>query len=424
VCHGSVSRAGTTFALTKPQIKPPLRVAAAMTNSTRSRESHSPNASRMRRAASHRLARALASPQRVRKSAVFELPVDPLDSARMARLRYVGDDQSGIHRKKCGAGFAYFDAGGKPVRDKATLARIRRLVIPPAWTDVWISPFEDGHLQATGRDARGRKQYRYHARWRQVRDETKYSKMLQFAHALPKIRRQVEKDLKLSGLSRRKVLAAVVRLLEATLIRVGNDEYARTNHSFGLTTMRDKHVEVNGSQVRFQFRGKSAKWHTIKLADRRLARIVNHCQDLPGQELFQYLDDEGVKRDVTSQDVNDYLREIAGDEFTAKEFRTWAGTVLAAMALEEFEKFDSQAQRKRNIVRAIEQVAERLGNTPSVCRKCYIHPLVLDSYLDGTMLNTLKQRAQTEITQSLGQLRPEEAAVLGLLQQRLAKEVA
>jgi DNA topoisomerase-1 len=395
-----------------------------MTQAARSRRSHINRATRKRRAASARLALALAPLRKSRKRTRLQLPAEPIDSAKLAQLRYVTDNQPGILRKKRGAGFVYSDNDGKPIRDKATLIRIRRLVIPPAWTDVWISPNENGHLQATGRDARGRKQYRYHTRWRQVRDETKYSKMLHFARALPQIRRNVEKDLKLSGLSRRKVLATVVRLLEATLIRVGNDEYARTNNSYGLTTMQDKHVEVNGSQVRFKFRGKSGKWHTIELADRRLARIVNHCQDLPGQELFQYFDDEGIQRDVTSQDVNDYLREIAGEEFTAKDFRTWAGTVLAAMALEEFEKFDSKAQRKRNIVRAIERVAERLGNTPSVCKKCYVHPLILDSYLDGTMLDTLKQRAQTVIKESLDQLRPEEAAVLGLLQQRLTKEVA
>jgi DNA topoisomerase-1 len=346
----------------------------------------------------------------------------PLDSARLAQLRYLTDDRPGIRRIKRGDGFAYVDPTGKPLRDKMALIRIRRLAIPPAWTEVWISPHDNGHLQATGRDARRRKQYRYHARWREVRDETKFSKMLHFARALPELRRQIEKDLKRSGLSRRKVLATVVRLLESTLIRVGNDEYARANDSYGLTTMHDKHVEVNGSQLHFKFRGKSGKWHTVKLADRRLARIVDHCQDLPGQELFQYLDDEGDKHDVTSQDVNDYLREIAGEEFTAKDFRTWAGTVLAAMALQEFEKFDSKAQRKRNIVRAIERVAGRLGNTPSVCQKCYVHPAILESYLDGSMLTTLKQRAQKEIVESLDELRPEEAAVLGLLQQRLSQE--
>jgi DNA topoisomerase-1 len=352
----------------------------------------------------------------------LKLSADPIDSARIAQLRYVSDDRPGIRRKKRGDGFAYFDAGGKPLREKMAIARIRRLAIPPAWTDVWISPYDNGHLQATGRDARGRKQYRYHARWREVRDENKFTKMVHFARALPHIRRRVERDLKSSGLSRRRILATVVRLLETTLIRVGNDEYARANDSYGLTTMRDKQVEVNGSQVHFKFRGKSGKWHTVKLADRRLSRIVGHCQDLPGQELFQYFDDDNVQRDVTSQDVNDYLREIAGEEFTAKDFRTWAGTVLAAMALQEFERFDSKTQRKRNIVRAIERVAERLGNTPSVCKKCYVHPAILESYLDGSMLNTLKQRAQEEIVESLDDLRSEEAAVLGLLQQRLAQE--
>lgn len=358
-----------------------------------------------------------------RKPISVTVVADPLESARRAQLRYVSDERPGIRRKRAGDGFNYYDPAGKRIRDKLTLIRIRRLAIPPAWTDVWINAFENGHLQATGRDARGRKQYRYHARWREVRDQNKYGKMVLFAHALPRIRQQVADDLKLHGLPRRKVLAAVVRLLETTLIRVGNDEYARNNHSYGLTTMQDKHVEINGSKVRFKFHGKSGKWHAIELADRGLARIVARCQDLPGQELFQYIDDQGVQQDVTSQDVNEYLREIAGEEFTAKDFRTWAGTVLAAMALEEFEKFDSKAQRKRNIVRAIETVAERLGNTPSVCKKCYVHPIVLDSYLDGSMLDTLKQRAQDEITESLDELRPEEAAVLGLLQQRLAKEV-
>ncbi|MEX2142210.1 MAG: hypothetical protein WD894_23280 [Pirellulales bacterium] len=345
-----------------------------MTTTKRTRRTRLIRSARKRQAAAVKLARALAPGRKARKPRPAQLPAEPVDSARLAQLRYVSDDQPGIRRQKRGTGFAYYEPADKPVRDKTTLLRIRRLVIPPAWTGVWISPHENGHLQATGRDARGRKQYRYHARWRQVRDETKYSKMLLFARALPKIRRQVEADLKLPGLSQRKVLATVVRLLEATLIRVGNDEYARTNNSYGLTTMQDKHVEVNGSQVRFKFRGKSGKWRAVELADRRLARIVDHCQDLPGQELFQYIDDEAVQRDVTSQDVNDYLREIAAEEFTAKDFRTWAGTVLAAMALEEFEKFDSKAQRKRNIVRAIEHVAERLGNTPSVCKKCYVHP--------------------------------------------------
>lgn len=358
------------------------------------------------------------------KSPAVEVVANPVESAKAAQLRYVTDDRPGIGRKRAGKAFLYVDAAGKRITDKDTLIRIRSLVIPPAWRHVWISPFANGHLQATGRDARGRKQYRYHPRWRATRDETKYAKMILFAQTLPRIRRQIEKDLKLPGLNRRKVLATVVHLLETTLIRIGNDEYARTNNSFGLTTMRDQHVAVNGSKVEFKFRGKSGKWHSIELANRRLAKIVGHCQDLPGQELFQYLDDEGVQQDVTSSDVNDYLREIAGEEFTAKDFRTWAGTVLAAMALEEFEKFDTKTQAKKNIVRAIESVAERLGNTPSVCRKCYVHPAILDSYLSGMMLKTLKQRAEEEMKESLGELRPEESAVLALLQQRLKDEVA
>ncbi len=350
-----------------------------------------------------------------------EVHLDPAVSARRAQLRYASDDRPGIRRKRSGQGFVYYDAAGKRIRDKETLFRIRRLVIPPAWTDVWISPDENGHLQATGRDARSRKQYRYHPRWRQVRDASKYERVLHFAQALPRIRQRIDRDLKAPALSRRRVLATVARLLEATLIRVGNDEYARANNSYGLTTMQDKHATINGSEVRFKFRGKSGKWHSIALADRRLARTVRRCQELPGQELFQYIADDGAQADVTSSDVNEYLRDIAGEEFTAKDFRTWAGTVLAALALKEFERFDSQAQRKRNIVRAIERVAERLGNTPSVCKKCYVHPAILDSYLDGSMLDTLKQRAQKEMTDSLSELEPEEAAVLALLEQRLTR---
>jgi len=297
-------------------------------------------------------------------------------------------------------------------------------VIPPAWTDVWISPEPEGHLQATGRDARGRKQYRYHPRWRAVRDETKYGRMLAFGRALPAIRARVLADLERPGLPREKVLAAVVRLLETTLIRVGNDEYARSNRSYGLTTLRDHHVAVSSRSVRFEFRGKSGVRHAIDLSDRRLARVVAQCRDLPGQELFAFRDEDGGVHDVRSDDVNEYLRSIAGAEFTAKDFRTWAGTVLAALALREFEQFDSQAQARKNLVRAIEHVAERLGNTPTVCRKCYVHPEVVNSYLDGTLLSTLGQLAGQTLRDEIGELKPEEAAVLGLLQQRLAHEVA
>lgn len=349
-------------------------------------------------------------------------PPDPAEAARFAGLRYVSDEQPGLRRVRAGRGFLYRDVDGRRVRDPETLRRIRALVIPPAWTDVWICPSPRGHLQATGRDAKGRKQYRYHPSWRAVRDETKYHRMIAFAQALPALRGRVEKDLARPGLPREKVLATVVRLLESTLIRVGNEEYARQNHSFGLTTLRDKHVEIDGHRLRFSFRGKSGVRHDIDLHDRRLARIVRRCRDLPGYELFQYLDDDGRPRTVCSDDVNDYLREIGGQDFTAKDFRTWAGTVLASCALQEFESFDSQAQAKKNVTRAIEQVAMRLGNTRAVCRKCYVHPAVIDSYLDGTLVEVLRQRVEGEMTETLTELRPEEAAVLALLQQRLKQE--
>ena len=341
--------------------------------------------------------------------------------ARQAGLRYVGDHLPGI-RIGAGRGFRYAGPDGKAVRDAATLARIRALAIPPAWTDVWISPWDNGHIQATGRDARGRKQYRYHARWRSVRDEAKYERTLAFGRALPAIRARVGADLKRPGLPREKVLATVVWLLEATMMRVGNEEYARRNQSFGLTTLRDRHVRVDGSEVEFRFRGKSGVQHAVKVDDARLARVIRAARDLPGQELFQYIDDDGERRGIGSADVNDYLREITGEEFTAKDFRTWSGTVLAALALQECEKFDSEAQAKKNVVRAIEHVAQRLGNTPSVCRKCYVHPAVLDAYFDGTMLEGLRRRAREEWDEELRALRPEEAAVLALLRERLQRE--
>jgi DNA topoisomerase-1 len=347
---------------------------------------------------------------------------DPVVSARVVGLRHVSDDKPGIQRAGNGKNFRYRDAAGKIVHDRETLARIKSLVIPPAWTEVWICPEANGHLQATGRDDRGRKQFRYHPRWREIRDETKYARMILFARTLPKIRRRIRKDMSLRGLPRNKVLATVARLLEVSLIRVGNDEYARENDSFGLTTMRNRHVDVNGSELRFHFRGKAGKWHNVDIRDRNIAKIVERCQDLPGQELFQFVDDEGERHDVRSEDVNEYLRETSGQDFTAKDFRTWAGTVLVAMALREFEKFDTKAQAKKNVVAAIESVARKLGNTPAVCKKCYIHPHVLDSYLDGTLIETLKQRAEKTISGSLRGLPAEEAAVLGLLQQRLTLE--
>jgi DNA topoisomerase-1 len=349
---------------------------------------------------------------------------DPPAAAKAAGLRYVHDDRPGIRREPAGDGFRYLDAKGEPVDDEAPLKRIKSLAIPPAWTDVWICPHANGHLQATGRDARGRKQYRYHPKWREVRDEVKYERMINFGKALPKIRKEVDRALALPGLPREKVLATIVYLLEATMMRIGNDEYARENKSYGLTTLRNRHVRIDGSEVEFRFRGKSGVYQDVKVHDRRLARIIQRTRDLPGQDLFQYLDEDGETHTVGSSDVNDYLRTITGEDYTAKDFRTWSGTVLAAMALQEFEAVDSDAQAKKNIVRAIESVAERLGNTPSVCRKCYVHPAVLDAYLDGTMLEGLRARAEESLVEDLKDLQPEEAAVLAMLERRLAQETA
>ena len=349
---------------------------------------------------------------------------DPPAAAKAAGLRYVHDDRPGIRREPDKDGFRYLDARGEPVEDEATLKRIKSLAIPPAWTEVWICPQVNGHLQATGRDARGRKQYRYHARWREVRDEVKYERMIKFGKALPQIRKEVDRALGLPGLPREKVLATIVYLLEATMMRIGNDEYARENKSYGLTTLRNRHVKIEGSQVQFRFRGKSGVHHDVKVQDRRVARIIQRSRDLPGQQLFEYVDENGDPQTIDSSDVNDYLREITGEDYTAKDFRTWSGTVLAAIALREFEKFDSEAQAKKNVVRAIESVAEKLGNTPSVCRKCYVHPAVLDAYLDGTMIEGLLASAEQALAEDLHELEPEEAAVLAMLQQRLEHESA
>lgn len=344
---------------------------------------------------------------------------EPTAAAKSAGLRYVTDHMRGIARQVMGDGFRYVDAHGDAVDDPDTLARIKSLVIPPAWTDVWICPLANGHLQATGRDARKRKQYRYHPRWRSVRDETKYERMLGFGKALPQIRLAVEEGLKLPGLPREKVLATIVHLLEVTMMRIGNEEYARTNNSFGLTTLRARHIKVEGKAVEFHFRGKSGVFQTIKVEDRRLARIIARTRELPGQDLFQYIDHDGEQHAVGSHDVNEYLRAISGEDYTAKDFRTWSGTVLAALALQEFEKFDSEAQAKKNIVRAIESVAEKLGNTPTICRECYVHPAIIDAYLDGTIMQVLHERARQELVKDLHKLQPEEAAVLTLLEHRL-----
>jgi DNA topoisomerase-1 len=345
-------------------------------------------------------------------------------AAKAAGLRYITDRMPGITRRRAGKSFGYRDADGHPIVARETLARLRALAVPPAWTDVWICPDPRGHLQATGRDARGRKQYRYHDEWRAIRDAHKFDRVLIFARALPQIRARVDTDLRRHGLPREKVLATIVRLLETTLIRVGNAEYARDNKSFGLTTIRHRHVEVDGSTIAFEFRGKAGKVHKVSTRDRRLARIVRACHELPGQELFKYLDEEGVRHDVDSAHVNAYLQEICGEPFTAKDFRTWAGTVLASLALSEFESFDNQAAAKRNITHAIERVANDLGNTVAVCRKSYIHPAILDSYLDGSLLEFLKSQVEETLRTELGGLSGEEAAVLAFLQQRLTKEVA
>jgi DNA topoisomerase I len=343
-------------------------------------------------------------------------------SARDAGLRYVTDRRPGIVRaRNRGGAFDYFDPQGRRVRGTESLARIKRLAIPPAWREVWICPDASGHLQATGRDVRGRKQYRYHSDWRKIRDETKYDRVIGFGRALQKIRRRVARDLARPGLPREKVLATIVRLLETTLIRVGNEEYARDNKSYGLTTLQDRHAEIRPGKIAFKFRGKSGKQHVFDIRNRKLASIVKRCRDLPGYELFQYIDESGAPVDITSSDVNAYLREISGDDFTAKDFRTWAGTVLAARALQEFEKFTSQAEAKRNLLQAVEAVARMLGNTPAICRRCYVHPVVLDSYLDGTLVDQLKRRAEQKLATAVNTLPSDEAAVLMLLQQTLSR---
>jgi DNA topoisomerase-1 len=341
--------------------------------------------------------------------------VDPKDAAESAGLRYVSDERPGIRRKKAGSGFTYTRADGSRLTERDALKRLKALAIPPAWTDVWICPFSDGHIQATGRDAKGRKQYRYHPRFREVRESTKYERVVAFADELPAIRGKVREHMALRGLPRKKVLATVVHLLETTLIRVGNDGYAKQNNSYGLTTLKNRHVAVDGNEVRFRFTGKSGKQWSLHVRDRRVAKIIRACQDLPGQELIQYVDEQGVCHDVTSTDVNDYLKEITGKNITAKDFRTWAGTVLAVMALSEFESFDSAAQAKRNLRSAIEKVSARLGNTPTICRKCYVHPEVLNSYMDGNLVLEIKSQAESELRNAVGSLKAEEAAVLAML---------
>jgi DNA topoisomerase-1 len=352
----------------------------------------------------------------------------PIESARAVGLRYVNDTQSGIQRIKSGTGFRYADAQGKAVRDPATLKRIRSLTIPPAWTHVWICPHENGHLQATGRDAKGRKQHRYHPLWREVRDATKYDRMIEFGETLPKIRRRVARDFAKRGLNREKILATIVRLMDLTFIRVGNGEYAKNNGSYGLTTMKDQHAKIRGERVQFSFRGKSGKYHSIEIENRCLAEIVKRCQDIPGQDLFQWINGEGKRHDVTSGDVNEYLREISGSDFTAKDFRTWAGTVLTAQALKVTREFRTETQAKKNIKQAIDIVAEKLGNTPAVCRKCYVHPFLIDGYMKKT-LPCNGSATKTEVngviktsSRPRSSLRQDEREVLQFLRRRRREE--
>jgi len=370
-----------------------------------------------------------AKTARPRRSAqlkrLLAIDASPEAAAAEANLRYVNDGTPGItrHPTKDEKVFTYRHPDGKPVRDAAALDRIRKLAIPPAYRDVWICCDADGHLQATGKDARGRRQYRYHPSWREVRDEAKFGHMMVFAKVLPAIRRRVDADLSLPGLPREKVLAAIVRLLETTLMRVGNQEYAQTNKSFGITTLRNRHVRVRGKSFTFDFRGKHGVVHHIDLKDARLARIVGTCQHLPGQDLFQFIDHDGVTHAVGSSDVNRYLREISGADITAKDFRTWAGTNLAALALQELSAATDPLPPKKSVLRAVEAVSKLLGNTPAICRKCYIHPAIFEGYLDGSLLDTLKKRATEELSQDLGHLKPEEAAVTGFLAHGLVQAV-
>jgi DNA topoisomerase I len=361
------------------------------------------------------------APRRRTKSVTEIASSGPLEAAVAAGLRYVSDDSAGFIRQRKGKDFVYQDKDGRRLRDPGELKRIRSLVIPPAWEKVWICARANGHLQATGFDAKGRKQYKYHPKWREVRDEAKFERLLSFADVLPKIRARVDEDLARPGLSREKVLATIVRLLEISLIRVGNEEYAKENQSFGLTTLRNRHADIEGSTVRFRFRGKSRKQHTVEVTDRRVARIVQKCQDLPGQHLFEYENPDGEIASIESDDVNRYLQEISGAPFTAKDFRTWAGTVLAAVALGKMEEVDAETIRKKNVITAIEAVASLLGNTQSICRKCYIHPAIPTHYLNGTLAQNLRRKADSEIAQKLHELKPEEAAVITLLRQELAQ---
>ena len=357
----------------------------------------------------------LRSTLRKRLKTISPPPLDPLQSAKSAGLRYVTGEGPGIVRRRSGKGFTYIGVDAKPVRDMGTLERIKSLAIPPAWENVWICPVENGHIQAAGRDARGRKQYRYHSRYREVRDEAKYGRMLAFGAVLPKIRKKVNGDLAAPGLPQRKVIAAIVRLLDETCIRIGNDEYAKSNKSYGLTTLKEQHVDVHGDNLRLRFRGKSKQDHDIKLRDRRLAKIVKQLQELPGQELFQYRENDGDYVKVDSADVNEYLREVTQEDFTAKDFRTWHGTGQMAQELASLGPAQSETEAKRNIVEAVKRTAKQLGNRPAACRKYYIHPAILESYMEQTMFEAMKG-VHSGSGNSAAQLRAEELVVLRLVE--------
>lgn len=341
--------------------------------------------------------------------------LDPEAAAESAGLLYASDAEPGWTRRKLRGGFAYFDLRGEMIRDERKLLRVRALAIPPAWQEVWICASPRGHVQATGRDERGRKQYRYHADWTALRDEVKFDRLVEFAKALPAIRRQIDRDMRRRGLPREKVVAAVVRLLDETLIRVGNDEYRRANHSYGLTTLQNRHVAVGTSELRFSFKGKSGKLWQLKLHDRRIARLVRACQDIPGQNLFQYLDGDGDPRPIGSHDVNGYIQGLLGAGFTAKHFRTWAGTVQAALSLRARAPFESQGQAKRKLNAALDEVAARLVNTRAVARRCYVHPAVIEAWLAGELPAALERAAKK--SRARRGLRREEAMVLAFLEE-------
>lgn len=350
-------------------------------------------------------------------------PSNGPETAKAARLRYVSDERPGITRRRAGRGFSYRDPDGETIRDGKVRARIEQLAIPPAWTDVWICPNPAGHIQATGRDDRGRKQYIYHERWREVRDAHKYDHLVDFAAVLPVIRERTDHDLRMRGLPREKVLAGVVRLLEATLIRVGNQEYARVNQSFGLTTLRAKHVDLEGNTISFQFSGKGGIEQDIDVTDQRLARLVKQCLEIPGYEVFRYLDDDGERHLVESDDVNAYLQEISGEELTAKDYRTWGGTLAGARELAGHPRPEDERAGAQTVNDVIKSVAEMLGNTPTICRKCYVHPAIIEAYHDGNLQRAFNGSGHQSASNSSYELAPDELATLKIIKARPAIEL-